>query len=114
MERGASWVGGLRVGVVVELGHGVFGEVAALGDGPFVVGLDDDCGDEAGDRGVVGEDADDLGAPLDLGVQPLQVGIGPGRGAALSGGPFPRPAPPNRTCVFPRIRLSTGSCRWFM
>jgi hypothetical protein len=58
----------LRVGVVVELGHGVFGEVAALGDGPFVVGLDDDCGDEAGDRGVVGEDADDLGAPLDLGV----------------------------------------------
>jgi hypothetical protein len=49
------------------------------------------------------------------------VGVGPGRSVALSGGLFPRPAPPNRTCEFPRIRLSTGLCRvgyvtgsWFL
>jgi hypothetical protein len=39
------------------------------------------------------------------------VGVGPGRGVTVSGGPFPRPAPPNRTCAFPRIRLSTSPCR---
>ncbi len=27
---------------------------------------------------------------------------------------FPRPAPPNRTCALPRIRLSTSPCRWTM
>src|SRR6266542_6182545 len=47
-------------------------------------------------------------SPL-LSVPP--VGIGPGRSAVLSNGPFPRPAPPNRTCVLPRIRLSTSPCQ---
>ncbi len=39
------------------------------------------------------------------------VGVGPGRGVALSDDLVPRPAPPNRTCVSPRIRLSTSPCR---
>jgi hypothetical protein len=42
------------------------------------------------------------------------VRIGPGRGVVLSKHPFPRPALPNRTCAFPRIRLSASSCRWAM
>src|SRR5207245_2250686 len=40
------------------------------------------------------------------------AGVGSGRGVRLSAGPSPRPAPPNRTCVFSRILLSTGACRW--
>jgi hypothetical protein len=72
-----------------------------LGDLPRVVGLGDDGGDEAEDGGVVGEDPDDAGTALDLGVEAFLVGIGPGRGVVLSGGPFPRPAPLNRTCAFP-------------
>jgi hypothetical protein len=53
----------------------------------------------------------DAGAPLDLLVQPLQVGVDPGRGASLATGPFPRAA--LRTGrARSRIRLSTRSCRW--
>lgn len=64
-------VGGhLLSGVIVadggELGHGVFGEVGAVGDLPLVVGLEEDGADQAQDGGVVGEDPDDVGAPLDL------------------------------------------------
>ncbi len=35
------------------------------------MGFDDDGGDEAGDGGVVGKDADHVGAPLDFAVEPL-------------------------------------------
>ena len=56
----------------VELGHVLVGQVAPFGDGPLVVGLDDDRGDEARDAGVVGEEPDDVGAPLDLAVDPLE------------------------------------------
>ncbi len=56
----------------VQLGHGLFGEVAALGDGPLVVRFDDHRGDEASDGCVVGEDADDVGAPFDLPVESLE------------------------------------------
>lgn len=38
---------------------------------------------------------------------PAAVGVGSGRGFRVSLDPFPRPAPPNRTCDFHRIRLST-------
>jgi hypothetical protein len=106
--------GGNRRCGVAETGHGCLGEVAALSDGPLVVLFDDHGGDEPLDGGVVGEHADDIGASLDLAVQPLEVGIGPGRAVGLSPGAFPRPAPPNRTCAFPRIRLSTGPCRTIM
>jgi hypothetical protein len=39
--------------------------------------------------GVIREDPDHVGAALDFFVEPLQVGVGPGRGATVSGGPFP-------------------------
>jgi hypothetical protein len=56
----------------------------------------------------------DLGEATDLSVTQAEVGIGSGRGGGLSTGPFPRPAPPNRTCAFPRIRLSTHPSRFVM
>ena len=34
--------------------------------------LEQDCPDEAGDGGLVGKDADDIGAPLDLAVQSFE------------------------------------------
>ena len=45
---------------------------SALGDLPLVVGLDHDSGDDAQDALVVGENPDDVGAPFDLSVDPLQ------------------------------------------
>ena len=38
----------------VELGHRALGEVAAVGDLPFVVGVVEDGTDEADDGGLVG------------------------------------------------------------
>ena len=50
-------------------------EVAAA-DEPFVVLFDDDAGGEPDQGAVVGEDADDVGAPADLAVDSLElVGI---------------------------------------
>ena len=45
--------------------------VAGALHGPFIVLLDQDRADETDDGLVVGEDADDVGAPLDLAVGPL-------------------------------------------
>jgi hypothetical protein len=39
---------------------------------PFVVGLDQHRAGQAQQRGGVGEDADDIGAALDLLVEPLE------------------------------------------
>src|SRR5215203_1515778 len=47
------------------------GDVAGSLDGPFVVLLEQDCADEPGDGGFVGEDPDDVGAALDLAVEAL-------------------------------------------
>ena len=47
-----------------QLGHGLLGEIAALGGDPFVVLLDTDCRDETKGGGVVREDPDDSGAAL--------------------------------------------------
>ena len=41
-------------------------------DGPFIVLLEQDRADQAGDGILIGEDANDVGAPLDLAVEPLQ------------------------------------------
>jgi len=38
------------------------------------MGLDDDCGDEATEGGIVREDPDDVGPALDLAVDPLDRG----------------------------------------
>ena len=57
------------------------GHVAGALDRPFIVLFEQDGADEAGDCGLVWEDADDLGAALDLAVEPLQrigaVDLGP-------------------------------------
>jgi hypothetical protein len=86
--------GGSRGGGLgrVEQGHGGLRQVAAVGDLPLVVGLDEHARGQPQDRGFAGEDAYDVGATLDLLVQPLQVRVGPGRGASLVAGPFPRAA----------------------
>jgi len=47
-------------------------DVASALDGPFVVLFEQDRADEPGDGGLVGEDADDLGAALDLAVEALE------------------------------------------
>ncbi len=39
------------------------------------------------------------------------VGWAAQRGGPMCGAPFPRDLPPNRTCEFPRIRLSDDLCR---
>src|SRR6266508_6033749 len=45
-------------------------------DEPLVVLFDHEAGRESDQRGVVGEDADDVGAPADLPVEPLErIGI---------------------------------------
>ena len=46
--------------------------VAGALDGPFVVLLQQQRTDQAGDGGFVGEDADDLAASLDLAIQSFQ------------------------------------------
>ena len=43
--------------------------VAGSLDGPFVVLFEEQCTDQSDDGIVVGEDTDDLGAPLDLAVE---------------------------------------------
>ena len=44
------------------------GRVSGSLDGPFVVSFEEDRADEPEDRLVIGKDADDLGAALDLAV----------------------------------------------
>jgi hypothetical protein len=56
----------------VEQGHGGFGEVAAIADLPFIVRLDQDGAGQPEQGFGVGEDAGDVGAALDLLVEPLQ------------------------------------------
>src|SRR6188768_4553751 len=62
-------------GIIGDGGDGLKGHVAGALDGPLVVLFEEDGADEACDGGLVGKDADDLGAALDLAVDPLE-GIG--------------------------------------
>lgn len=50
------------------MGHGSLGEVAALGELPLVVGLDQHTGREPEQGGGVGEDPDHIGPALEVGV----------------------------------------------
>ncbi len=59
----------------MQEGHGGFGEVAAVADLPFVVGVVEDGSDESDDGGVVGKDSDDAGSAFDLAVDALD-GVG--------------------------------------
>jgi len=74
---------------------------------PLVVLLEQECADQARDCGVVGEDAHDVGAALDLGVGALQrephcnpiaavhtIRLGGRCEAVLSEGPVPVNPPP--------------------
>jgi hypothetical protein len=47
--------------------------VAGALDGPFVVLFEQDRADEAGDGVLIGEDADNLGPPLDLAIEALDA-----------------------------------------
>jgi hypothetical protein len=57
--------------IVAQRCDGFQGHVAGALDGPLVVLFEEDGTDEANDGLVVGEDADDLGAALDLTVDAL-------------------------------------------
>jgi len=66
----------------------VEGHVAGALDSPLVVLLEQDRPDQAGDGGLVGEDAHNLGAALNLAVEAFQGGGNrhDARGAATTGG----------------------------
>ena len=51
---------------MAQRGDGFQRHVAGALDGPFVVLFEEEGADQADDGVVVGEDADDVGAPLDL------------------------------------------------
>ncbi len=77
---GAVWSGGhggqLDDGIIAQSGERLQRHEAAALHGPFVVLLQEDSADEAFDGVFVGEDADDLGAALDLAVEAFEpVGI---------------------------------------
>ena len=57
-------------GIVAQGDHGFKGHVAGSLDGPFVALFHKDSTDQASDRGLVGKDADDVGAALDLATCP--------------------------------------------
>jgi hypothetical protein len=75
-DYAVSRAGAARVGSVsvsgADGGHRAFGEVVAVADLPFVVGLGQDRAGQAVQGVEVGEDADDVGALLDFLVQPFQ------------------------------------------
>ncbi len=57
--------------IIAERRHGFKRHVARPLDRPFIALFHEDGTDESGDRGLVGEDADDLCPALDLAVEPL-------------------------------------------
>ena len=67
--------------IVAQRCHGFQRHIAGALDGPLVVLLEQDGADEAGDRLLVREDADDFGSALDLAVEAFQrvgaVDLGP-------------------------------------
>jgi hypothetical protein len=72
--------------VIVSVQHGrerFLGEVAAC-DEPFVVLFDQQRAGEPDQGGVVGEDADDVGAPADLAVDALERVRGPQLGSVFA------------------------------
>jgi hypothetical protein len=73
--------GQLDEGIVAQRCHGFQGHVAGALHGPFIVLFEEDSTNEPDDGLVIGEDADDLGAALDLAVEALErvgrVQLGP-------------------------------------
>ena len=60
---------------IAHRGHGLQRHVARALGGPFIGLLEEERADESDDGGFVGKDADHIGAPLDLAVEPLN-GVG--------------------------------------
>ena len=69
----------------IEDGRAVRGEVAAVWCLPFVVLLGEDRADESEDRVIVGERADDVDAPPNLLVDPLERVRGPDFSPVMAG-----------------------------
>ena len=79
--------------------------LASALDRPFVVLLEQDGADEAADGGLVGEDADDIGATFDFAVEPLDGVGGVDFGAVFLGEAHKVPMAPtqqHRVVVSPR------------
>ena len=74
--------------IIAERGDGFQGHVAGTLDGPFVILFEQQGADEADDGGLVGEDADDLAAPLDFPVQAFERVCAVDLGAMLGGKPM--------------------------
>lgn len=70
---------------VGEVSEGGFGQVAAFAVLPFLVLLEQDGSDQAGDAVPVGEDLHDVGAALDLTARTLDGVVGPDLGPVLPG-----------------------------
>ena len=68
-----------------EVSEGGLGQVAAFAVLPFLVLLEQDGSDQAGDAVPVGEDLYDVGAALDLAVETLDGVVGPDLGPVLLG-----------------------------
>ena len=64
--------GQLDEGIIAQRCDGFQCHVAGPLDRPFIILLEQDGADQAGNGVLIGEDADDLGAALDLAVQPFQ------------------------------------------
>ena len=58
-------------GIIADGGESFKGHVAGALDGPFIALLHEDRADESGDGRFIREDADDIGAALDLAVEAL-------------------------------------------
>jgi hypothetical protein len=68
-QRGHGWQA--DEGIIAQLADAFQRHVAGALDGPFVVLFEQHGADEADDGVLVREDADDVGAPLDLAVEAL-------------------------------------------
>jgi hypothetical protein len=82
LRRGTAFTGESRAGqlaiagrltgwIIAQWRDGFQRHVAGTLDGPFIVLLEQDRADGADDGVLIGEDADHLGAPLDLAVEAL-------------------------------------------
>jgi hypothetical protein len=64
--------GKLTTGIIAQWSDGFQCDVAGALNGPFIVLFEQDGADQSDDGIPVGEDADDIGAPLDLAVDALE------------------------------------------
>ena len=105
---GQAAKGGSLAGLGVDrrrckFGHSLDLHVAAL-EQPLVVLLEQDGADQPGDAGLVGEDADDVGAPFDFLVQALQRVGGVQFGAVLG---REGPCRPSTSCSLSSISAAS-------